>query len=104
MKRTVVGIDIAKRVFQLHWVDGGTGEVTSVPIKRAKFLEHFANRASCLIGMEACGGSQHWARELVKLGHEVRLLPGRSVKPFVGGNKNDVADARATWTAVLHQG
>jgi transposase len=104
MKLNVVGVDIAKRVFQLHWVDEESGEIMSVQLKRAKFLEHFANRAACLIGMEACGGSQHWARELVKLGHEVKLLSARRVKPFVGGNKNDVADARAIWTAVQQPG
>ena len=104
MKHTVVGVDIAKRVFQLHWVEIESGEIVSLQLKREKFLEHFANRALCLIGMEACGGSQHWARELQKLGHQVKLLSGRMVKPFVGGNKNDAADARAIWTAVQQPG
>src|SRR5450755_1929047 len=104
MKLNVVGVDIAKRVFQLHWVEADTGEIVSVQLKRERFLEHFANRAPCLIGMEACGGSQHWARELRKLGHEVKLLSARWVKPFVSGNKNDVADARAIWTAVQQPG
>jgi len=104
MNRTVVGVDIAKRVFQLHWVELGSGEIVSVQRKRAKFLEHFANRLPCLIGMEACGGSQHWARELHKLGHEVKLLSARMVKAFVSGNKNDAADARAIWTAVQQPG
>jgi len=96
----VVGVDIAKRVFQLHWIDAETGEIMNVQLKREKFLEHFVNRAQCLIGMEACGGAQHWARKLIKLGHEVKLLPARMVKPFVGRNKSDAADARAIWTAV----
>ena len=104
MKLNVVGVDSAKRVFQLHWVEQDSGEMVSVQVKRERFLEHFANRAPCLIGMEACGGSQHWARELVKLGHEVKLLSARWVKPFVGGNKNDAADARAIWTAVQQPG
>jgi len=104
MNRTVVGVDIAKRVFQLHWVELASGEIVSVQLKRAKFLEHFANRLPCLIGMEACGGSQHWARELHKLGHEVKLLSARMVKAFVSGNKNDAADARAIWTAVQQPG
>jgi len=104
MKHTVVGVDIAKRVFQLYWVEKETGEIVNLQLKREKFLEHFANRAPCLIGMEACGGSQHWARQLKALGHEVKLLPGKRVKPFVGGNKNDVADARAVWTAVQQPG
>src|SRR6218665_3137434 len=71
-----------------------------MPTKREKFLEHFANRARCLIGMEACGGAQHWARMLLELGHEVKLLPAKMVRPFVGRNKSDAADARAIWTAV----
>jgi transposase len=100
VSKTVVGIDIAKRVFQLHWIDQETGEIGSLQLKREKFLEHFANRASCLIGMEACGGSQHWARKLTGMGHEVKLMPAKAVRPFVGGNKSDVHDARAIWTAV----
>jgi transposase len=76
----------------------------TLQLKRERFLEHFANRSSCLIGMEACGGSQHWARSLQKLGHEVKLLSGRMVKPFVGGNKNDAADARGVWTAMQQPG
>ena len=102
--RTVVGVDTAKRVFQLHWVDFETGEIVDLRLSRAKFLEHFANRASCLVGMEACGGAQHWARRLRELGHEVRLLPAKMVRPFVRGNKNDAHDARAIWTAVQQPG
>lgn len=98
--KNVVGIEIAKRVFQLHWVDRETGEIVSLQLKREKFLEHFANRQSCLIGMEACGGAQHWARKLTAMGHQVKLLPGKAVKGFVTGNKNDRQDARAIWTAV----
>ena len=98
--KAVVGVDIAKRVFQLHSVDMQTGEILSLQLKREKFLAYFANRRSCLIGMEACGGAQHWARQLKLMGHEVRLLAGKSVKAFVTGNKNDRHDARAIWTAV----
>jgi transposase len=101
---TVIGVDIAKSVFQLHWVDASTGEIFSKQLKRAKFLDHFVNKAPCLIGMEACGGSQHWARSLQELGHEVKLMPGKAVKAFVYGNKNDVADARAIWLAVQQPG
>ncbi len=104
MKHTVVGVDIAKRVFQLHWVDMESGEIVSLQLKREKFLEHFANRAPCLIGMEACGGSQHWARKLQGMGHQVKLLSGKAVKPFVGGNKSDAHDARAIWTAAQQPG
>jgi len=100
MKPTPIGIDIAKNVFQVHYVDKGTGEIVSKALKRAKFLEFFANRAECLIGMEACGGAQHWARRLIAMGHQVRLMPARFVKAFNIRNKNDAADARAIWLAV----
>ncbi|WP_211697371.1 IS110 family transposase, partial [Paraburkholderia aspalathi] len=100
MNFTPVGVDIAKQVFQVHWVDPQTGEVISRQIRRGAFLEHFANRTPCLIGMEACGGAQHWARRLGEMGHQVRLMPGKAVKAFVIGNKNDMADARAIWSAV----
>lgn len=100
MKLTPVGIDIAKSVFQVHHVDMETGEIVNKAIKRAGFLEYFANRAPCLIGMEACGGAQHWARELMKLGHQIRLMPARFVKAFNIGNKSDAADAKAIWLAV----
>ena len=102
--RTVVGVDIAKRVFQLSWVELETGELMNVRLTRAKFLEHFANHAPCLVAMEACGGAQHWARRLLALGHEVRLLPAKMVRPFVSGNKDDAHDARAIWTAVQQPG
>ena len=102
--RTVVGVDTAKRVSQLHWVDMDTGEIVDLKLTRAKFLEHFANRAPCLVAMEACGGSQHWARRIRELGHEVRLLPAKAVRPFVAGNKTDAHDARAIWTAVQQPG
>jgi len=104
MKHTVYGIDIAKTVFQLHTVDMTTGEIVSLKLKREKFLAHFVNRQPCVIGMEACGGAQHWARELIRLGHTVKLLSGRFVKSFVMGNKSDAADARAIWMAVQQPG
>ena len=100
----VVGLDIAKWVFQLHTVDMGTGEIVNVQIKRAKVLEHFANRQPCLIAIEACGGAHHWARELTRLGHSVRLLHAKMVRPFVSGNKTDATDARGIWLAVQQPG
>ncbi|EAA9004485.1 IS110 family transposase [Salmonella enterica subsp. enterica serovar Minnesota] len=100
MKYTPVGVDIAKHVIQVHFIDEHTGEVIDKQLRRQDFLMFFCNREPCLIGIEACGGSQHWARELTNLGHKVRLLQARFVKAFVIGNKNDVMDARAIWMAV----
>lgn len=100
----VVGLDIAKHVFQLHTVDMGTGEIANVQIKRAKVLEHFVNMAPRLIAIEACGGAHHWARELTAQGHSVRLLHAKIVRPFVSGNKTDATDARAIWLAVQQPG
>ena len=102
--RTIMGVDVAKHVFQVYWVDVDTGEEMNICLARAKFLSHFANRAPCLIAVEACGGSQHWARHLQKLGHEIRILPAKMVRPFVRGNKNDAHDARAIWAAVQQPG
>ena len=99
-RKAVVGVDTAKNVFQVYTVEQSTGEVINKSIRRAQFLQWFANRAPCLIGMEACGGSQHWARKLQELGHEVKLMSGKMVKAFVCGNKNDAADARAIYMAV----
>lgn len=100
MKLTPVGIDIAKNVFQIHYVDEDTGEIVNKAIKRGGLLEYFVNRAPCLIGMEACGGAQHWARALTRMGHQVKLMPAEFVKAFNIRNKNDAADARAIWMAV----
>jgi transposase len=102
--KPVVGVDTAKSVFQLYAVDMETGEVINKQVKRSQFLPWFTNRAPCLIGMEACGGSQHWARKLKELGHEVKLMSGKMVKAFICGNKNDSADARAIWMAVRQPG
>ena len=102
--KSVVGVDTAKNVFQVYTVDQETGEVINQQIKRAQFLRWFANRAPCLVGMEACGGSQHWARKLQELEHEVKLMSGKMVKAFVCGNKNDAADAHAIYMAAQQPG
>lgn len=104
MKYTPVGVDIAKHLIQVHFINEHTGEVVDKQLRSRDFLTFFSNREPCLIGMEACGGSQHWARELTKLGHKVRLLQARFVKAFVMGNKNDVMDAVAIWMAVQQPG
>ena len=91
-------------MFHLYWVDMETGEEMSVRLSRTKFLRHFANRVPCLVAMEACGGSQHWARELQELGHKVRILPAKMVRPFVRVNKNDSHYAKGIWIAVQQPG
>ena len=98
-KLMVVGIDLAKDVFQLHWVDPETGEIQRKKMSRSKLKNFFVNRQPCLIGMEACGGAHYWAREFIKLGHEVKLMPGVDVKAFNQGNKSDARDAEAIWLA-----
>lgn len=95
----VIGLDIAKRVFQLHTVDSDTGEITKLKLKRSEIVPFFSNRSVSVVAMEACGSSHHWARQLRSFGHEVRLIATKFVKPFVKGNKNDAADARAIWEA-----
>ena len=99
MKRTTIGLDIAKRVFQAHAVDPETGEVTRTKPRRIEVMQHFAKLHPSLIVIEACSSAQHWAREIRKLGHEVRLISPQFVRPFVKTNKTDAADAQAIWTA-----
>lgn len=104
MKRTTIGLDIAKRVFQLHSVDPNTGEITQQTLKRSQVLRRFANLPVSVVAMEACGSAHYWARELAKLGHEVRLIAAQFVRPFVKGNKTDAADAEAIWEAAQRPG
>ena len=100
MEITTVGLDLAKNVFQVHAI-GSTGEVIiRRSLKRAQVIPFFSKLPPCLIGMEACGTSHHWARELVDLGHEVRLMPPAYVKPYVKRGKTDAGDAEAICEAV----
>ena len=99
MDSTIYGLDLAKRVMQLHWVDMGTGEIHRKQLRRRALLEFFANREPGIVAMEACGSAHHWAQELHKLGHEVRLIAAQFVRPFVKTNKTDAADAAAIWEA-----
>lgn len=99
MDATTFGLDTAKSVMQLHWVEPDTGEIMRKRLSRNKLAEFFAQRAPARIALEACGGSHHWARILGALGHHVELLPARQVRAFVRGNKDDAADARAIWLA-----
>jgi len=98
---TTIGLDLAKSVFQLHGVDADGTVVLRRQLRRAQMLVFFSRLPPCLIGMEACGGAHHWARELMRLGHDVRLIPPSYVKPFVWRGKTDSADAEAICTAVV---
>ena len=104
MRLTIFGLDLAKRVFQLHWVDIETGEMHRRQLKRAQLSEFFATREPALIAMEACGRAHYWARKFASMGHEVRLIAAQFVRPFVKSNKTDAADAQAIWEAVQRPG
>jgi transposase len=104
MQVTTIGLDIAKNVFQVHGVDQHGKVVLRKRLSRGKVLAFFANLPPCLIGLEACGGAHYWARELTKLGHEVRLMPPQYVRPYVKTNKHDAADADACCEAVQRPG
>lgn len=95
-----IGIDLAKLVFQLHGVDSHEKPVLRKKLKREQMLPFFRNLPACLIGIEACSGAHHWARELQKLGHTVKLIAPQFVKPYVKANKNDANDAEAICEAV----
>ena len=95
----VIGLDIAKNVFQLHSVDAATGEIQRRQLKRPKMAEFFANRQPSLVAIEACGGAHHWARTLLAMGHKVKLLPAKHVRAFVLRDKTDALDTQAIWIA-----
>src|SRR5271168_2411503 len=97
---TTVGLDLAKHVFQVHGVDASGRVVVAKAIRRNKLLEFFASLPPCLVGLEACGSAHHWARELITLGHDARLMPPAYVKAYVRRQKNDAADAAAICEAV----
>ena len=100
MNITRVGIDLAKMVFEVHGIDEKGKTVLRKQLKRAQVLEFFANLQRCLIGMEACGSAHYWARKLMALGHEVKLMAPQLVKPYVKSNKNDRNDAEAICEAL----
>lgn len=100
MDITTLGIDIAKSVFQFHGVDADGAVIVQKKLRRGAVLNFLEKVGPCLIGMEACATSHHWAREITALGHEVRLIPPAYVKPYVKRQKNDAADAEAICEAV----
>jgi len=106
MKLSRVGIDLAKNVFQLHGVDRHEKVVWKRRLSRAKWLQVLFERVEpgCEIGMEACAGAHHWARELESRGYIVKLIPPQFVKPYVKSNKNDANDAEAICEAMSRPG
>ena len=100
MQITTIGLDIAKNVFQVHGIDANEKVVVRKQLRRSRVIAFFEALAPCLIGMEACATAHYWARELTKLGHEVRLMPAKDVKAYLKRNKNDAADAAAICEAV----
>jgi len=100
MQITTIGLDIAKNVFQVHAIDNEEKVVVRKQLRRGQVIRFFEELPPCLVGLEACATAHYWARELTKLGHEVRLMPARDVKAYVKRNKNDAADAEAICEAV----
>lgn len=100
MEITTIGLDLAKSIFQVHAIEASGNVVVKKALRRAQVLPFFGKLAPCLVGIEACGTSHYWARELSKLGHEVRLMPPAYVKPYVKRGKTDANDAEAICEAV----
>jgi len=100
MQITTIGLDIAKNVFQVHGIDATEKVVVRKQLRRGQVMKFFAALPPCLVGMEACASAHYWARELSKLGHEVRLMPAKDVKAYVKRHKNDAVDAEAGCEAV----
>ncbi len=100
MKITTVGLDLAKNVFQVHAIDGTGKVLVRRSLRRRQMMPFFGKLEPCLIGIEACGTSHYWAREIAALGHEVKLMPPAYVKPYVKRGKTDAGDAEAICEAV----
>ena len=96
----IIGLDIAKNVFQVHGVDETGQPALRRKLRRAEVLRLFCHLEPALVGMEACHTAHHWGREIAALGHEVRLMPPQFVRPYVKSQKNDAADAAAICEAV----
>jgi transposase len=100
MPTITIGLDIAKHVFQVHGVDAAGQVIIRKKLRRKELLEFFKELPPCLVGVEACGTANHWGRQLIALGHDVRLMPTSYVKPYVKRGKNDAVDAEAICEAV----
>src|SRR5215467_11824720 len=97
---TTIGLDLAKKVFQVHGVDAEGKVVVARKLRRKEVLAFFTKLSPCLVGMEACGSAHYWAREIIKLGHTVKLMPPKYVKAYVKRGKTDAGDAAAICEAV----
>ena len=100
MQISTIGLDLAKSIFQVHGVDAAGAVAVRKALRRSQVLPFFAKLPPCLVGIEACGTSHYWARELMKLSHDVRLMPPAYVKPYVKRGKTDANDAEAICEAV----
>ncbi len=96
---TTLAVDVAKRIFNVYWVDRRSGEIGAKTLTRSKFEEFMRAREPSVVVLEAGGSAHHWGRWLAQLGHEARLIAAQHVRPFVRTNKTDVGDARAIWEA-----
>ena len=100
MKVTTIGIDLAKDVFGLHGVDGQGRVAFKKRLVRRRLLEYMSQLPPCLVGLEACSSAHYWARKIERLGHRVKLMSPRFVKPYRKSDKNDANDAEAICEAV----
>ena len=100
MQITTIGLDLAKNVFQVHGINSAGEVVVKKTLRRVQMRRFFQQLDPCMVGIEACGTSHYWAREITQLGHEVRLMPPAYVKPYVKRGKTDAGDAEAICEAV----
>jgi transposase len=100
MNTIMIGLDLAKNVFQGHGIDAAGAVTVRRKLRRGQVEPFFAGLSPCVVGLEACGGAHHWARLLQRLGHEVRMMPAHYVKPYVKRNKTDARDAEAICDAM----
>ena len=98
---SIIGVDLAKNVFQLHGASAAGTVLFRKKLSRPQFQRFMSEHPRCVVAMEACGGAHHWAREMERAGHKVKLIAPRYVKPFIKRQKNDAADAEAIVEAAL---